>query len=260
MTADLVSRAGRTYRGGSFTHARRSHDLYTGGEGPTVILMHELGGLDLSTFDVADRLCAAGFRVVLPLLVGRAGGEGSRRSAGVNGIRICISREVHVFLTGRTSPVAVWLRALARRERGDHPGVGVIGMCFSGGFALAAAVDNSVLAAVASQPALPWPLLPGSGRDLGLSPADVDCVRTRFRDGSLGVLAARYTLDTKSACERINRYKTEFGTDVVIEPIGTEHSVLARAAHPTQPDPVAVPALEAALDLLRTRLLGTAPA
>lgn len=257
MPGELVSRGGRTFRHDSFTHEGRSHDLYAGGAGPTVILIHELGGLDVTTLDIADHLCTAGFRVVLPVLVGRARREGTAGSAALNWIRICISREVHVFLTGRTSPVAVWLRALCQRERGAHPGVGVVGMCFSGGFALAAAVDESVLAAVASQPALPWPLLPGAGRDLGLSPRDVACVRSRFADGTLGVMAARYTLDTKAARERIQRYKTEFGTDVVIEPIGTEHSVLARAAHPTTPDPAAVPALEATLELLRSRLLGS---
>jgi dienelactone hydrolase len=149
-------------------------------------------------------------------------------------------------------------RALAAREKGDHPGIGVIGMCFSGGFALAAAVDESVIAAIGSQPALPWPLLPGSGADLGLSPADLACVRERYRHGKFGFLATRYSMDRGSPRARIQRLKTEFGTDVVIEPIGTAHSVLANAAHPTDPDPVAVPALEATIALLKERLQPTA--
>jgi len=254
IPTELVSRAGRTYLASTFAHDGMRHDVYKGGSGPTVILMHEAGGLEHTTLDIADRFWAEGFRVLLPVLVGRPHADGSGSSVVANLLKLCVSREVFVFLTGRTSRVATWLRALAAREKGDHPGVGVIGMCFSGGFALAAAVDESVIAAIGSQPALPWPLLPGSGADLGLSPADLTCVRERYRDGKFGFLATRYTMDRGSPGDRIQRIKTEFGTDVVIEPIGTGHSVLANAADPTKPDPVAVPALEATIALLNDRL------
>jgi dienelactone hydrolase len=254
MPTELTSRANRTYRATTFAHDRMRHDVYEGGTGPTVILIHEAGGLEHTTLDIADRLWGEGFRVLLPALVGRPRADGSGSSVVANLLQLCVSREVFVFLTGRTSRIATWLRALAAREKGDHPGVGVIGMCFSGGFALAAAVDDAVVAAIGSQPALPWPLLPGSGADLGLSPADLTCVRERYRDGKFGFLATRYTMDRASPRERIERIKTEFGTDVVIEPIGTAHSVLANAADPTEPDPVAVPALEATIALLKERL------
>lgn len=265
MAADLTSNAGLTYRAASFGHKGMRHDVYAGGSGPSVILIHEAGGLELSTLDVADRLRAEGFRVLLPVLVGRPRTSGSVGSATVNLLKLCVSREVNVFLTGRTSRIATWLRALATNVKGDHPGVGVIGMCFSGGFALAAAVDDAVIAAIASQPALPWPVLPGSGADLGLSKGDLTCVRDRYRAGEFGFLATRYTLDRASPCQRIQRLKTEFGTDVVIEPIGTAHSVLAEAAHPTTPNPAAVPALTATVELLKRRLqpspgLASAPA
>jgi dienelactone hydrolase len=254
MPIELTSRANRTYRATTFAHDGMRHDVYEGGTGPTVILIHEAGGLEHTTLDIADRLWAEGFRVLLPVLVGRPHADGSGSSVVANLLKLCVSREVFVFLTGRTSRIATWLRALAAREKGDHPGVGVIGMCFSGGFALAAAVDESVIAAIASEPALPWPLLPGSGADLGLSPDDLACVRERHRDGKFGFFATRYTLDRGSPAARIERIKTEFGTDVVIEPIGTAHSVLANAAHPETPDPVAVPALEATIALLKARL------
>lgn len=254
VPSELVSRAGRTYQATTFAHDGMRHEIFEGGSGPTVILIHEAGGLEHTTLDIADRLWAEGFRVLLPVLVGRPHADGSGSSVVANLLKLCVSREVFVFLTGRTSRIATWLRALAAREKGDHPGVGVIGMCFSGGFALAAAVDDSVIAAIGSQPALPWPLLPGSGADLGLSPDDLACVRERYRDGKFGFLATRYSMDRGSPAARIGRIKTEIGTDVVIEPIGTAHSVLANAAHPTKPDPVAVPALEATIALLRERL------
>jgi dienelactone hydrolase len=259
--AELESRGGRTFTRTSFRNRLIRHDVYVGGSGPPVILIHELGGLGTSALDVADRLCEAGFRVLLPSLVGRAGSPGSLLGTMGNGAWLCISWEVHVLLTGRTSPIATWLRALARREKGSYPGVGVVGMCFSGGFALAAAVDDTVIAAVASQPALPWKSLPGTDADLGLSSSDLACVRRRFVAGEFGVVAARYSGDTKSPKARIERYKTEFGTDVVYEPTGTEHSVLARAARPPGSqgeenghDPLAVPSLNATIALLTQRL------
>ena len=258
---ELQSRGGRVFTRTSFRNRLIRHDVYVGGSGPPVILIHELGGLGESALDVADRLCEAGFRVLLPSLVGEAGSPGSTLGTIGNGLWLCISWEVHVLLTGRTSPIATWLRALARREMGTYPGVGVVGMCFSGGFALAAAVDDSVIAAVASQPALPWKTLPGTDADLGLSRSDLACVRRRYAAGEFGVVAARYTKDKKSPKARIEQYKTEFGNEVVYEPIGTEHSVLARAARPTDPDgrehghdPLAVPSLKATIALLTKRL------
>lgn len=178
-------------------------------------------------------------------------------SAGLNLAWLCIWREVHVLLTGRTSPIVRWLRGLADAEKGDHPGVGVIGMCFSGGFAIATATTESVVAAIASQPALPWPVLRGAGKDLGLAPDDMSCVRQRYRDGAFGVFATRYSDDKKSSKDRIERYKREFGDEVVYEPIGTAHSVLARAANPTCTDEAAVPALTKTIELLKRRLQPT---
>jgi hypothetical protein len=137
------------------------------------------------------------------------------------------------------------------------------GCASRGGFALAAAVDDTVIAAVASQPALPWKTLPGTDTDLGLSKADLSCVRRRYAAGEFGLVAARYTKDTKSPKARIEQYKTEFGKDVVYEPTGTEHSVLARAARPPDPDgkenghdPLALPSLNATIALLTQRLKG----
>ena len=252
--AAITSRAGHVYDGAPFEHAGMRHDVYRRGSGPPVILIHEAGGLDHSTLDIADRLVDEGFRILAPVIVGTPQPNGSGGSAMVNLLKMCVSREVHVLATGRTSPIAVWLRGLAATEKGAARGVGVIGMCFSGGFAIATAVDDSIVAAVASQPALPWPILPGAKADLGLSPADVTCVRDRFKKGEFGLLAARYRDDRASAKARITRYKKLFGDEVVMEPFGSEHSVLANGAAQT-PDLNAVPVLTATIELLRARLL-----
>ena len=70
-------------------------------------------------------------------------------------MQVCVAREV-TKLADPTSPVVRWLRPLAAsayRECGG-PGVGVVGMCFTGGFALATALEPSVVASVVSQPAM----------------------------------------------------------------------------------------------------------
>ena len=73
-----------------------------------------------------------------------------------------MAREFAAFATNKQRPVSLFLRALARDLNASTPGkgVGVIGHCFTGGFALAAAVDDSVLAPVLSQPSVPLPLTP----------------------------------------------------------------------------------------------------
>ena len=76
--------------------------------------------------------------------------------------------------------MAHYLRALARdlNETTPGKGVGVIGQCFTGGFALAAAVDDSVLAPILSQPSLPLPLTPRHRRDPGVSELELNGSKT----------------------------------------------------------------------------------
>jgi hypothetical protein len=58
-------------------------------------------------------------------------------------------------------------------------------MCFTGGFALATAVDDAVLAPVMSQPAVPFPLGAKRRRDPGVSEAELDRVVQRTTDDGL---------------------------------------------------------------------------
>lgn len=51
-------------------------------------------------------------------------------------------------------------------------GVGAIGMCFTGSFALAMAIDDVVLAPVMSQPALPV-----ARAGLGVGPAELETIK-----------------------------------------------------------------------------------
>ena len=157
-----------------FTHQGRTHPVYRAGAGPAVIVIHEIPGIHPGMVGFAQRLLQAGYTVYLPSLFGRPGQPPATGAVLRSILQVCVSREFAV-LADRTSPVVTWLRALAataHRECGG-PGVGAIGMCLTGGFALAMAVDPAVLAPVASQPGLPAPLTAAKRAAVGLDPTAV---------------------------------------------------------------------------------------
>lgn len=227
--------------------------------GPPVLVFHELAGLNDSTLRVAERIGAHGdLTPVLPVLIGSAGQDSMVQSAAP----LCVGWEFVTFATGRTSPIVGWLRGLAARESaltGGAP-VGVVGMCFSGGFALAMVVDPLVGVAVASQPSLPLSYRgrpAGKARDLGLSPGDLACVKGRVARGEAVVRAVRYAEDKVSPPARMARIADELGPGVVMTPIlGSGHSVLADGAADRLAHPDAARALNEVVRLLRERLAG----
>ena len=123
----------------------------------------------------------------------------------------CLSHEIHLFATRRTSPMANSLRALTRHaaQHCGTAGAGVIGMCWTGGFALALAADKSVLGAVAAQPSLPLgtPLTPWCRRSLGMDESDLRMVQDRLATGEVEIYLTRFTDDWISPRERIAALK-----------------------------------------------------
>jgi dienelactone hydrolase len=195
----------------TFTHAGRTHEVYRAGTGSAVIVVHEMPGLHPGVTKFGQRLVDAGYRVYLPSLFGRPGAPfgGSEMRRALR--QVCVSREF-VLLADRTPPVVTWLRALAAQAHAEcgGPGVGAVGMCFTGGFALAMAVEPAVLAAVLSQPGLPAPLTAHKRAALGLDPADLASVKARTRDG-LCVLGLRFSQDRGSPAERFATLRAELG-------------------------------------------------
>lgn len=126
-------------------------------------------------------------------------------------LRVCVAREF-TLLADRTSPVASWLRALAVKAHAEcgGPGVAAVGMCLTGGFALAIAVEAAVLAPVLSQPALPAPLNAGKRAALGLDPGDLTAVLERT-DNGLCVLGLRFTNDKGCPAERFETLRNTLG-------------------------------------------------
>ena len=189
-----------------------SHDCYQSGSGPGVVVLPEIPGLTPEVVGFGNRVRDAGYTVVIPSLFGT---PGRRMSAGYVAStlpRLCISREFAAFAVQADRPVVRYVSALARslHQRTGGPGVGVIGMCFTGGFALAAAVDSAVVAPVASQPAVPMPILASQKADLCMSVHQADVVEQRTRDG-LCLLGLRFSNDRGAPRERFDALRARFG-------------------------------------------------
>ncbi len=181
---------------GDFTAANITHDTYRKGSGPVVIVIHEIPGITPKVAEFADEVVARGFTVVMPDLVGTPGKPPSQGYLAGSMAKICISKEFTTMAMNKTSPVIAWLRALARHlhlEVGG-PGVGAVGMCFSGGFALGMMVDEIMLAPVLSQPSMPFSVGKARAANLNLSPDDEAAVVQRATEGCQ-VLGLRFTDD-----------------------------------------------------------------
>lgn len=200
------------YRKTSFSHDGHTKDVYVRGEGPAVIVIHEIPGITPKVTRFADWVVDAGFRVYMPLLVGEAGREPSHLYVLSSIARICISREFAVLAAHRSSPVTDWLRALARHasvETGGGP-VGAVGMCFSGNFALAMMMEPCLMAPVLSQPSLPFGLGKAREAALHVSPEELACAKERCAKGDK-VLGLRFHGDPMSPASRFETLRRELG-------------------------------------------------
>jgi dienelactone hydrolase len=138
---------------GSFTFEGETHEVFRSGTGPAVIVMAEIPGITPNVANFARRVRELGCSVYLPVLFGTPGRAPSGSYIAKSMAKGCVSKEFAAFATGKTEPLSIWLRALARHAHAEcgGPGVGAIGMCFTGGFALGMTVDPSVIAPVLSQ-------------------------------------------------------------------------------------------------------------
>lgn len=214
----------------TFTAAGITHTTYQRGAGPGVVVVHEIPGITPTVARFANDVVNAGFTVVMPLLVGQVGRQPSGRYMAASLSKVCISREFTTMAMGRTSPVIAWLRAVAKHLHHQVGGVGVgaVGMCFSGGFALGMMVDDILVAPVLAQPSLPLPFGKSRGADLGLSPDDELVVAQRARAGCQ-VLGLRFDQD-KLVGTRFQSLRTLLGDAFIAvefpSTAKTDHSVL----------------------------------
>jgi dienelactone hydrolase len=203
----------------AFTHEGKQRTVFRLGAGPAVIVISEMPGITPKVADFARKVAANGTTAVMPHLFGTPGRGASNGKKGAalyamsSLIPACISREFTVLATGRTSPVIAWLRALAahEHERCGGPGVGAVGMCFTGGFALAMAADPRLLAPVLAEPSLPFPVSRKHKATIDISPADLAVVKQRCAAEGLEVMGLRFAGDSFSPPERFAFLRRELG-------------------------------------------------
>lgn len=261
----------------SFVHDGRERTLFRLGTGPAVIVMAEVPGITPKVAAFARRVADIGCTAVMPHLFGRPGHDpyaagrlGLTRAGITTLVPLCVSREFTTWATDRTSPVVAWLRALAavEHERCGGPGVGAVGMCFTGGFALAMATHPSVLAPVLSQPSLPFAVTARRRRSIDCSPAELDAVRDRCATEGLTVLGLRFAGDRLAPPERFAFLRQRLGDAFVAVEIDDDaanpaaarkqpHSVLTEHLVDEPEEPTRA-ALDQVLDLFRTRLIDRA--
>ncbi|HXZ61961.1 MAG TPA: dienelactone hydrolase family protein [Acidimicrobiales bacterium] len=258
----------------SFEAQGKRRDVYRMGSGPAVIVISEIPGITPLVARFGRRVAAAGCTAVLPVLFGDPGRpptDGHGTYALRSMAHACISKEFSTFALQRTSPVTVWLRALAaaEHERCGGPGVGVVGMCLTGGFALAMMVDDVVVAPVLSQPSLPFPLSKRHKADVGISDADLARVKERTASGTC-LLGLRFSNDPFCFAERFETLRRELGDAFIAveidsapgNPYGhpkSAHSVLTEHLVDEEGTPTRA-ALDQTLTFLRERLgVGSGP-
>jgi len=204
------------YRIESFTHNGITHDVHRRGEGPCVLVAAEIPGITPEVTRFADELVAAGMSVAMPSMFGTPGREPTTFLAIRTIVRACISREFHCMATRDDAPATDWLRGLARKLHADHggPGIGFVGMCFTGGFGLAMLLDDAVIAPVLSQPSLPFGIGKGRKASTGLDDDQLKTVTERAADGC-SVLGLRFTGDPLVPGERFETLREVLGENFV---------------------------------------------
>ncbi len=181
-----------------FAHAGKTKRVYRQGEGPAVIVMHEVPGITAEVARFARHVVRAGMTVFMPRLFGRVGAKTNPVERAVQLARVCISSEFACLAEDRASPITDWLRALAKHAHGEigGRGVGVVGMCVTGNFALTMALDPWVIAPVLGHPSFPLPITRAKAAAVHATPEAMTNARRRVDEEGLKFLGVRFHGDT----------------------------------------------------------------
>jgi len=183
--------------------------VHVSGQGPAVIVMPEMPGISPDVARFARWVRQAGFRVYLPSLFGRDGAV-PETAAGIEVFRrTCISAEFRALADGGSRPITRWLCALAREAHAGcgGAGVGVVGMCFTGNFALTMVLEPAVIAPVLAQPSLPL----DAPDSIDMGARELEQVRARIERDELTVLAYRFAGDAHCRAARFAAYAHALG-------------------------------------------------
>jgi len=219
-----------------FTHEGITKKVYRRGAGPGVIVITEVPGIHPGVIDFANILVDNGFTVLLPELFGTTGKPVTNGYALSTMLKLCISREFKLLAAHESSPITDWLRALTRKLHAElgGPGVGAVGMCLTGNFALSMAVEPGLMAPVLSQPALPLPTSKIRRGALAVSGEELATIQRRVEQEDYKVLGLCFTADGKVPRERFATLKQElkegFEAIEIDSGKGNKHGIKA-AAH-----------------------------
>lgn len=193
----------------SITLQEKTRRVWVTGNGPAVIVMTEMPGISPDVARFARWVREAGFTVYMPHLFGKDGANPKMPGALLTIIGGCISREFKAFQANASSPVTQWLRALAvfAHDECGGKGVGAIGMCFTGNFALSMMLEKSVLAPVLAQPSLPL----NDPAGMHIAPDELAAVRARMDEEDLTVRAYRFAGDKFCKAARFAAYEAALG-------------------------------------------------
>jgi len=235
----------------AFTHEGVTRPVFSAGTGPAVIVIAEMPGLHPGVIDFARRVVERGFHVRMPSLFGTPGRAVSTPYVISSITSGCVSRDFATWALDRTSPITVWLRGLAADAHTacGGPGVGAVGMCFTGGFALGMMLDDTMQAPVLSQPSLPFAIGKRRRAAIGISDADLEALKQRTAHGAC-VMGLRFTADRMVPGDRFDTLRRELGDGFIAVEIDSSkgnphgigriaHSVLAQdfvdePGHPTR--------------------------
>jgi dienelactone hydrolase len=248
----------------ALTFLGKTRHVFVGGTGPAVIVMSEMPGIYPLVAEFARRVRDAGFTVWMPHLFGTDGRPVSLAYGLGSMVLGCISREFKAFAANESSPVVDWLRALATHA---YPicgglGVGAIGMCFTGNFALSLMLEPVVKAPVLAQPSLPI----GRRGGMHIAPGELAQVKKRMEREDLTVLAYRFAGDAFCRAERFAAYESALGDRFVGRvlpdsaanpnaPMKNPHSVVTAHLIDREGEPTRQ-ALDEILAFFRMRLVG----
>lgn len=201
--------------------------VYVAGRGPAVVVMAEMPGISPHVARFARWVRDAGLTVYMPSLFGRDGAYPEVEAGLAVLKRACVSAEFRALAANESSPITQWLRALARMAHAECGGLGVgaIGMCFTGNFALAMMLEPAMLAPVLCQPSLPLDD-PGG---IEMAPAELAAVKDRLDRERLTVLAYRFDGDRYCTAQRFAAYEAALGSRFVARVLP------AAAANPKPP-------------------------
>lgn len=218
----------------SFAHDGITHDVYRRGEGPCVLVVAEIPGITPEVIRFAEECLAAGLSVAMPSMYGEPGKEPTGAYTLKSIVKACVSSEFKAMATRDEAPATEWLRALARSMHEQHggPGVGFVGMCFTGGFGLAMLLDDAVVAPVLSQPSLPFAIGKKRKRSVGLDDAQLTAVAERAAEGC-AVMGLRFISDPMVPAERFATLREALGDNFIgVEiPSPDEANGIKKSAH-----------------------------